>query len=338
MQFSSVLLTLVAGICILDSTFAFPIPSAVSESQLSTGHYRLEKRGKANPARKESPAKKGILLLSNSTASNGFVEKAADLARKVGRMLLETVPGMPKSDSSETMIPGENGYMPWMTNEGNEVLADSFFLEHYDKSPTTLPLDIVDQLEKEGVDFLRVNLTKEISTLMENGSAEDYLEVQSLLKAYLPDNEFDFGSSKIIHSPNKKNIVADEPPSGSFQRVATKFESILNFWIPTEKVKGRPLAFVKSSTLSPKITKSYQHDSDLSYDKKNKYIFVPEMKGPNKKLGELGEMLVFRSSHVFHGSPILENPKHQGERDVMVFAFEVNRVKSFWSTMRNKVV
>jgi hypothetical protein len=44
MQFSTVLLALVASFCILDSASAFPAPSVVSEAQLAAGHVQLEKR------------------------------------------------------------------------------------------------------------------------------------------------------------------------------------------------------------------------------------------------------------------------------------------------------
>jgi hypothetical protein len=48
MRFSSVLLTQVACLSILDSTFALPVPSAVSEAQLTGGNSQLEKRGSSS--------------------------------------------------------------------------------------------------------------------------------------------------------------------------------------------------------------------------------------------------------------------------------------------------
>jgi hypothetical protein len=48
------------------------------------------------------------------------------------------------------------------------------------------------------------------------------------------------------------------------------------------------------------------------------------MKGPVESQ-ELGEMLVFQSSHVNHGSPELINPLRRGDRTARVFTFMFNK-------------
>jgi hypothetical protein len=116
MQFSTVLLALVASFCILDSTSAFPTPSAVSVAQLGAGHVQLEKRfwrkAKAflSKAKDMALANKDLLGKAMNQASkvaadqankdsNSFISKTAkgfqslenaagsDLGRTIGRSI-----------------------------------------------------------------------------------------------------------------------------------------------------------------------------------------------------------------------------------------------------------
>jgi hypothetical protein len=292
MQFSSVLLTLVASLCILNSTFALPTPSAVSDAQLASGHVRLEKR---------------VLPLTTNPYPFLYPRGNTPSLRppKSAKIIL----------TGDFPIQGEEGRM--MSEGLDQELTEPFFLEHYIQPPTNLPLNVMDQLEVDGVDFLYVKLTREMSKLMVE---KNYEGVNSLLSASLPAKDFFVARRQVFHL-STIDPDSDLLPISAFHLDGTDYPDgidgnilMLNFWIPTMDVKGRPLAFVKSSSLSP----------SQNNDKENEFIFVPDMKGPS--LDEPGEMLVFRSSHVYHGSPILEDLAHQGERDVMAFAFNVNRM------------
>jgi hypothetical protein len=82
----------------------------------------------------------------------------------------------------------------------------------------------------------------------------------------------------------------------------------LNVWIATEDVQGYPLAFVRSDSVNQDRVNFYRtnRDTALAYDDQHRYTFVRNMKK--------GEMLVFKGTHVFHGSPTLVNAEHQGRR------------------------
>jgi hypothetical protein len=92
---------------------------------------------------------------------------------------------------------------------------------------------------------------------------------------------------------------------------------LLNFWIALKDVRGRPLAFAKSSTVSQEIVHNRYHGS-LDYDPKIKYTYIPDMKA--------GEIIVFYGSEVFHAAPEMEEFK--GDRDALVIRWGFDRVRS----------
>jgi hypothetical protein len=234
-------------------------------------------------------------------------------------------------DKSGAVKIGENGLVPGSMNPKRRL-----FFEYHTNPPVSMDSvnDVIKQLSKKGVDFLYMKLSKDVSEAMSN---KQYMKVAKLLKtAYLPDEKLIITDQHIIPSA----AIASSKwrsPDGNFHHdnyfaQDDLFDGVMNFWIPTKKVMGRPLAFVKSSTLSAsqKITKAVKPPNDLDYDKANEYIFVPEMKGPGGSGNsgedeELGDMIAFRADQVYHGSPELIDPKHQGDREVMIFTFYFNR-------------
>jgi hypothetical protein len=81
-------------------------------------------------------------------------------------------------------------------------------------------------------------------------------------------------------------------------KVCGKEVKQLVFWIATANVMGNPLAFIRKESVG--------HNS-------HKYVMVNDMKA--------GEMLVFWASDVYHASPILADPKRQGERVAITAGF-----------------
>jgi hypothetical protein len=219
---------------------------------------------------------------------------------------------------------GEYGRMPFSKNPKREL-----FFEYSTKPAVSMDSveDVFPKLDEVNVDFLHMKLSKAVSEAMDE---RDYDTVQNLLKAaYLPDEKYEVK----LEDHLQVSTTAGGRTSGNFHsdgnRKFASYDGVLNFWIPTKKVMGRPLAFVKSSSLSDsqKITNAVHPTNYLKYDEAHEYIFVPDMKGPGGKSGddkkESGDMLVFQSSNVYHGSPVLY--EHQGDRDAMVFLFMFKR-------------
>jgi hypothetical protein len=223
-------------------------------------------------------------------------------------------------DASGEKVKGEMGRMPTSDDPTREL-----FFEHQTKPAVRMrQVDVIHELGKENVDFLHMKLSKEISEAM---SEKEYERVKRLLfAAFLPNDKYSMLRHTTIHISTIDQKV-NYDPSGRFHSDGNSkksYDGLLNFWIPTMKVMGRPLAFVKSSTLSESqnITNPVHPIINLEYDEANEYIFVPDMKGPGGS-EELGDMLVFLPSHVYHGSPELTD--HQGDRDAMVFVFIFKR-------------
>jgi hypothetical protein len=214
---------------------------------------------------------------------------------------------------------GEFGRMP-----GSPDPTLNLFFEYQSNPAVKMDSieDVIHELGEEDVDFLLVKLSKAVSEAMSN---KEYVRVMELLKgAYLPAKKYSIVEESIIPI----GTVNEEEPVGVFHHDKNPATNGLNFWIPTKNVKGRPLAFVKSSTLSEsqKITNLLTPNPYPELNEANKYIFVPDMKGPGGNgeddEKELGDMLVFRPDHVYHGSPELIIPNHQGVRDVIVFIID----------------
>lgn len=125
------------------------------------------------------------------------------------------------------------------------------------------------------------------------------------------------GSDVVFFSSDSPRCNSIKNPAVMFHKDTSRGQQFhLNFWIATADVHGYPLVFVKPNrAINPDlILDSWSDGLDqfLKVDPHQTYLMVPEMKA--------GQMLVFRGTHVFHGSVVLvDNP--DGPRSSVAVAF-----------------
>jgi hypothetical protein len=105
-------------------------------------------------------------------------------------------------------------------------------------------------------------------------------------------------------------------PVSEFHTDGSSLPSFLgiNIWMAKKDVKGQPLAFVRPESVIPgDFPESGERYDTIKIREGMEYVMVKEMKE--------GEMLVFESSNVIHGSPTLVDPEHRGSRESIALAF-----------------
>jgi hypothetical protein len=227
------------------------------------------------------------------------------------------------------------------TASEHESSSSTYTLEHSTQSvgpPLEESSDIIDQLAREEDDFLYLKVSETLQSLIQAlpGPKVDTEEVrgktvfaksETAFLTYLrellqtPGMEIDpIGpmTSPIAYFDTKGDKTSHFKPSPIFHKdpIFSDAKFRLNVWIATADVKGHPLAFCASDSLSAdsiierKYSSILKSPDDLDC---TKYTFVRDMKA--------WEMLVFKGTDVFHGVPFLVDEDMQGDRECVVATF-----------------
>jgi hypothetical protein len=220
-----------------------------------------------------------------------------------------------------TSIGVDRAFLP--TKDGPSIFID---LERYTE-PIGLPIDQIDVLnsldlaEDEGYGFLHLDSSERMTDLLSKISATPTPEHISSLINYLKECLIKTSPDIIVGNTYSSFYSTDTEidgriPVGKFHRdsILGSSEYLLNFWIVmSEEVNGRPLAFVKPSTVVSSGGFDMFASGTLKHDAKHEYIYVPGMKR--------WEMLLFRGSGMYHGSPVLSDDP-EGKRSSLALAIE----------------